>query len=322
MRAVAAMLEQDAKLLLRNALFWVVAATLVLIVVTVRFLVPEDFSSAPPALVLHGLEGGVPGAMVLDDPTAVVAHVRETGAVGVVRQDGVLTILHTDLSDQGAAALATRLTPPNRTPPDVRVEVLRASVDAAPANLRVVPVAITFEALVLGFLLASVLMLSERQEGVLAAYRVSPGNALAYVVSKTLLFMGLGAVYAVAMAVTTVGVAFAWPAFLLLALLASALYTMLGLCLTVFFRDMSGWFVVAMLVLGINMLPVVSHAAPTFAPAWLVAIPSYAIVFAFDEVLFPTGRSLAGTYLTLAAAVAVALAASTVLVQRRVLSAR
>lgn len=321
MRAVGSMLVQDATLLLRNALFWVVAATLVLIVVTVRFVVPADVA-APPSLALYGFDGAVAGATEFGDPAAVAAHVRETGAVGAVRQDGVLTIVHSDLSDQGAAALATHLTPPTQTPPDVRVEVLRAATDAAPANLRVVPVAITFEAIVLGFLMASVLMLSERQEGVLGAYRVSPGSALTYVVSKTLLFMAVGAVYAVAMAVMTVGVAFSWPAFLLLALLASALYTMLGLCLTVFFRDISGWFVVAMLVLGINVVPVVSHAVPTFAPAWLVAIPSYAVVFAFNEILFPTGRNLGATYLTLAIAAAVALAASTTLVQRRLLSAR
>jgi hypothetical protein len=322
MRAVTNMLEQDLKLLLRNALFWVMAATLVFIILTVRFLIPEDFSATPSALATYGFGGGVPGATMLEDPAAVESLVRETGAVGAVRQGDELTILHSDLSDQAAAALATRLTPPVTTPPAVETEVLRPQGGVVPQNLRVTPVAITFEAIVLGFLMASVLMLSERQEGVLEAYRISPGSALTYVASKTLLFMGLGTLYAVAMAVTTVGVAFSWPAFLLLSLLAGALYTMFGLGLTVFFRDISGWFVVAMLVLGINMVPVISHAAPTFAPAWLVAIPSYAIVFAFDEVLFPTGKSLAGTYLTLGAWTVAALVACTALIDRRLLSAR
>jgi hypothetical protein len=320
MSAVASLLSQDVRLLLRNAIFWVVSATLVAIVLTVHLVIPAAPSPADVDVALYGFLETVPGATTLDGPEAVDEHVRRSGGVGAVRDATGVTVVHAGLSDQAAAAVAVLLTPPSGPLPLVDTELLRPRAGVVPQNLRATPLFIVFEALVLGFMMASVLMLAEKQEGVLRAYRVSPGGTLAYVGSKTILFTGLGALYAALLAAATVGVGFDWPSFLLLAGLASALYTLLGLCLTVFFRDLTGWFLVAVVVLGVNMVPMVSFAAPGFAPAWVAAIPAYGIVFAFEEILFPTGKDLAGTYLALTAGVAVGIALCAALVDRRLLS--
>lgn len=315
------MLEQDLKLLLRNAIFWVIAATLVLIVLTVNFLIPEDFSPSDPTLALYGLESSVSGAEVLESPAAVEALVRERGAVGVVKQAGELTLIHTGLSEQAAAALVAQLSPPQEPLAAIATTVLRPGTGTIPENLRLTPIAIAFEALVLGFLMAAVLMLAEKQEQVLKAYRISPGGTLTYVTSKTLLFTGMGALYAVLMAVTTVGVDFDWLNFILLSVLASALYTLLGLSVALFFKDISDWFPIATVILSINMLPMASYAVPNFAPTWLTVIPSYNILFAYEAILFGTGKGIAGTHLLLAAEIVAAVALCTALVKQRLLSA-
>jgi fluoroquinolone transport system permease protein len=321
MTAVVSLLTQDGRLLLRNAIFWVVSATLVAIVLTVHLVIPAEPSDARGDLALVGFSDAPAGATVLDSREALEEHVRRSGAIGVVRDDDGLTVVHAGLSEQAAAAVAVLLTPPVGPLLAVETELLRPRAGFVPQNLRAAPLFIVFEALVLGFMMASVLMLAEKGEGVLRAYRVSPGGTLAYVGSKTLLFTGLGTLYAVLLAVATVGVGFDLPRFLLLAALASALYTLLGLCLTVFFRDLTGWFLVAIVVLGLNMVPMVSFAAPGFAPAWVSAIPAYGILFAFEEILFPTGKDLTGHLLTLTAMVGAGFALCAALVGRRLLAA-
>lgn len=191
MKRIASMLEQDLKLLLRNAIFWVMAATLILIIIAVKFLIPAEFSASDPALAVYGFAYSLPGSAALESPAAVERHVRETGGVGVVKQGDQLTLIHAGPNDQAATALITLITPPEGALPDLQTTVLRARAGAIPQNLRLLPVFIGFEVVVLGFLMAAVLMLGEKQEQVLKAYRLSPGGPLTYMASKTLLCAGL-----------------------------------------------------------------------------------------------------------------------------------
>lgn len=321
MKAVAALLAQDLKLLLRNALFWVVTASLAVIVLTVRLLIPADFGMGREAVAVHGLGFPVPGALEMGSAADVEKAVAAGDAVGLVADGRTVTLLHGGLDERAAAALAALLLPAEPATPDVAVETLRPGAPAVAANLRLTPMFICFEAVVLGFLLSAVLMLNERREQVLRAFRVSPGGAARYVLAKTALFTCAGTLYAALMAAGTVGLRFDWPAFIALAAMMSALYTLLGMCLAVFFRDISGWFFTALTVLALNMLPMVSYGAPSFAPAWITAIPSYPSLFAMEEALFPTGRAIAGTLALLGMEAAAAFALCVALVRWKLLRA-
>jgi hypothetical protein len=321
MKRIALMLEQDFKLLLRNAIFWVVTATLVLIIVTVNFLIPADFSATKTELAVYGLGYDVPGAVKLDSVQAVERHVADRAAVGLVYEGGQYTLVHQGIGEKAAAAAVALLLPPAAALPQVDVLELRGQAAVIPENLRLTPVFICFEAMILGFLMASVLMLGEKQEQVLKAYRISPGGATRYVAGKTLLFALAGAAYAALMAVFTVGFRFNWLEFLLLGMIGSALYTLLGMCLAVFFRDMSGWFFTALVILSVNMLPAISYSNPSFSPAWITAIPSYQAIFAYAEVLFPTGKGAALPILLLAVETCVAFVLCTALVRGKLFSA-
>ncbi|MGI6357991.1 MAG: ABC transporter permease [Bacillota bacterium] len=320
MRRIFSLLGQDLRLLLRNAIFWVVSVSLVLIVITVRFLLPADSQLPSNALVTHGLD--LAGAERLDSPAAVEAQVRERGAIGLIMEDGTLTVVHSGWSEQAVAALVTQLTPPDGQLPAITTQVLRQSTGDVPRNLRMMPVFISFEAVVLGFLMAAILLLGEKQEAVLRAYRVSPGGTWAYLASKSLLFICVGTVYALLMAVLTLGFSFHAGQFVLLTALACLFYTLLGLSVAAFFEDISGWFAVAVLILSLNMLPMFSYVVPTFSPAWMQLIPSYGGLFAYEEILFPTGKSLQAVYLTLGAWTLAALGLCSLVIKRQLLTAK
>lgn len=321
MRRIGNLLAQDFRLLLRNAIFWVISVSLLLIVITVNWLIPAEGNLGDRSLVIYGLQLPGAGVEVAESPAAVRESVERTGAVGLVYAAGELTVVHSGLSDQAVAALVSQLTPPPEGLPPITVQALRQSQRTGAQNLRLTPMFVSFEAVVLGFLMAAILLLGEKQEGTLRAYRVSPGGALAYVLSKSLLFTLVGTIYALLMVVTTVGLAFNWGQFILLTVLGCMLYTLLGLSLAIFFQDISGWFFLATLILALNMLPMVSFAAPSFSPGWMQLIPSYGGLFAYEEILFPTGKALGGALTTLGMEVLLAFGLCLTLVRRRLLSA-
>lgn len=93
--------------------------------------------------------------------------------------------------------------------------------------------------------------------------------------------------------VTVVGLGFSadWSAVVALTVWASAFMTMFGLGFAAWFRNLSHWFFPGLAVLILNMIPFFAYVYPVFNPSWIRAIPSYGLIFALREALFPTGDS-------------------------------
>jgi len=213
------------------------------------------------------------------------------------------------------------LVPPAEPLAEIGAESIREETAPIPQNKRMMPVFISFEAIVTGFLMAAILLLEEKQEMVLKAYRISPGGTVAYVTSKVLLFAVVGIIYAALMTILTVGFNINWGEFLVLTMLGCVLYTLLGLSVAVFFKDMSSWFFVAVLILSLNMLPMVSYSVPSFSPVWLQYIPSYPVLFSYSEVLFQTGKGIGPTLTLLTGEIITAALLCGVLIKKKLLSA-
>lgn len=321
MKKILNLFRQDFRLLLRNAIFWVISVSLILIVLTVNFLIPEDFTASEKSMIVYGMDMAGDMFKKAGSPEEVRNDVRERGSIGIIYEGGSITVVHDGLSDKAVAALVSSLVPPEKPLAKVRVESIREEAAPVPQNKRLMPTFICFEAIVTGFLMAAILLLGEKQEMVLKAYRISPGGTASYIISKVLLFAVVGTIYASLMTVLTVGVNFNWGLFLLLTLLGCILYTLFGLGVAVFFKDISSWFFVATLVLSINMLPMVSYSAPTFSSVWLQYIPSYPLMFAYSEVLFQTGKGIGSTLLLLTGEIIAAALICGVLIKKKLLSA-
>jgi len=323
MNRVFPLIVRDAKLLLRNAIFWVMSAALVLIVLTVRFVIPEDFSGAETTLIVYGIENPSGGTITAQSAEEAAELVRKTGGIGVIREGEGYTVLGDGLAEKTAASAIAALTVDAGLLTPLETEYLRGESGPIAQNLRLMPVFICFEALVLGFLMSGILLLGEKQERVINAYRISPGGTAAYIAGKALLFAAVGTVYALAMTVATVGASFDVLRFLLLTVLGCVFYTLLGICTAVFFRDVSGWFMVAVLLLAFNMLPMISYSIPAFSPGFLAYLPSYPILLAYQDILFYDGGSAAftRTLAVLTAETAVSFALCAALVRKKLLTA-
>ena len=107
----------------------------------------------------------------------------------------------------------------------------------------------------------------------------------------------------------------------ILVALASILMTLVGMIVAVFFRSLSEWFFPGALLLIVNMLPVVSYAAPVFSPKFITLIPSYPLIFAVNNILFaPTKQGYMGPLvLLLLAEILVAFAVCYLLVHKKLM---
>ncbi|MCA9972071.1 MAG: ABC transporter permease, partial [Anaerolineales bacterium] len=176
-------------------------------------------------------------------------------------------------------------------PENLAFNLLRERSEPVPARLAGIPIFLVFEVVALGFFLVAAMIFQEKQEGVIRALRVSPTGTLGYVLSKTAVFLILSLAYALLLLLLSMGLDVDYPRLLLLVALSSTMMTMAGIAVAVFFNNISEWFFAGTFVLLIFILPSVSYAIPSFAPAVLSWIPSYPVVFGIRELLFPTGKA-------------------------------
>jgi hypothetical protein len=87
----------------------------------------------------------------------------------------------------------------------------------------------------------------------------------------------------------TLGAGIDYGGMLLLVILGSMAAAIGGLILASFFQNISQasiWVIVIGIVLS---LPFMSYYIPSFAPKFVKVIPTYSLLFAAKEILFPTG---------------------------------
>jgi len=318
MRKILSLIAQDTKLLLRNAIFWVITGSLAVIVITVRFLIPGDFNANARSMVSYNLKAENPFITSLDSEQSVFDAVKKGDAIGFIQNGEAITLVHPGLSHKAQNALMAALFGES-SGMDIKISKIRENTVRVPENIRLAPVFICFEALVSGFLMAGILLLGEKEDGTIKAYRISPSGTVEYVTAKVLLFGIFGTVYSILMAVMIAGFGFNWGGFILLAFLSGALFTLLGLAITVFFKDMSSWFSISVLVLTINILTMFGFSSPSFSPGWMRLIPSYPVLFAFEDLLFGGGRGIAPAVMTVSAEVVVLYVITCILIRKKLL---
>ena len=284
MKSILSTCMQDSKRLLTNALFWVLTATLLIIVLVVDLALPKELSSGGITALTWNAPGDVPFGTPVGSEAALREAVRQGDTIGFVFGEQGLTIVHPGYSEKSLNVYVLELMQGDVAP--VQIESLDAEAKEIPFNLLFTPVFIAFEALMVGFILGGALMLAEKQDGTVRALRVSPFSVPRYIVSKTLLFSLIGTLYASLICLLTVGVSVNWAIFLPLSFFGTAVFTLIGLAYTSPFRDMSGWFFSMVVLLSVNMLPVISYTSPAFTPFWMRLIPSYPILMAYRAAMF------------------------------------
>lgn len=252
------------------------------------------------------------------DADALAAAVEE-GAVGVevrgsVAEPGVTFHVQGHESDETRALMASAAKAgwvQQGVPAAESHTVRTLDPQGAPAALKtfLLPLLFGLDTSVLGFLFAGVMVLQEKMNGTIRFYRASPGSAGLYITSKVAVNTAL------ALAGAAVMTAFVAPASLLdarlwaLLLFTVAGLTLLGVGLSVFFRNLSGFFYPLAAVALLLSAPMVPYQLPSTALPLLEWVPTHAVMFGALELLHPSGRGTFGGAMAVAGAWFVATAA-------------
>ena len=208
-------------------------------------------------------------------------------------------------------------------PVNAEITILSPDSEPIPLNKNMIPIFMSFEVILLGFMIGAVLIFQSKQEGTIRAYRVSPGGTLVFILSKVILYDTISLIYGLVVALAAFGTA---PNYLHLALMilgASTLMTLLGLAIAVFFTNISEWFFAGAMLLVVAMMPTLSYAMPIFTPAFITWIPTYRIIFGFRDILFGMGSlaTLNQTFLILGIALVASFAICYLAVDKRLMKA-
>ncbi|MEW5785171.1 MAG: ABC transporter permease [Bacillota bacterium] len=302
----------DLNVTLRNALAWVMGGTLVIMILTVHFLIPDSefegmrqyFLDETEHTVLKGalLEAGVAEEWVFNSYDSLhEAVLQDRQSVGLVYRGSleslqVVMLHHGALSPENVNLLRASLEKTMAESAGLspgggyQVEYLRELVEPVSNKMHALPSLLAFEVIVIGFLMVAVMIFQEKSEGTIKAYRVSPGRTGAYLLSKTLVFASLGLIYGLVFIFSTMGLPPNLPLLCLVLALAVSFYTLAGAAVAVFFNNISEWIFVGVGLLMLNMVPIISYGYPAFSPAVLTYLPSYPLLFGLRELLVPTGK--------------------------------
>jgi hypothetical protein len=173
---------------------------------------------------------------------------------------------------------------------EYKIETLRAETETVPLNKSMIPLFMVLEAGMLGMFLIVIMIFQEKQEGTVQAYRVSSGGAMMYISSKLFVVTFFSLLYAVVIAIFTLGFSFNYLYFILLTILGSLVLTLIGLATSVFFKNLSEYLFIMMALMTLISLPAVSYFSPSFSPAFFVWMPTYPFMFGLREIFFPTGK--------------------------------
>lgn len=315
-------IKKELVLTARNFFTWLLAVMIIIMMIVVNFLIPKEFDTGERVFYADLSEEGLfqrafemrdlPSEYIFDSKTSLMEAVEnDPSSFGVIIEGAgsspKFTIVHRgNIKEQKIRIISATLenfllnlqgnfVETN----DFEVILLKGHGEAIPRNLESVPALLSFEVLVLGFFMIAVFVFQEKSEGSIRAYRISPGGLHLYILSKTLAFMVVGLIYGIFFVLTTVGIPAKPLDFLLITLLGTMVYTLIGFILGILFNNLSEWFFVGTVLLVINMSPIISYTFPTFASGGIAWLPSYHIIFGYKEILFPTGRPLNNLYLML-----------------------
>lgn len=159
-----------------------------------------------------------------------------------------------------------------------------------PVNKGMLPVFLVMESAFMGLFMVAAYIFQDKEDGTIRAYAVSPASMWQYLLSKVLVFVLFGWVSGLLATIFIMGPAIQYFPFMLLLTSASIFGTVLGLLVSGLFssftKAMTGIFSLV-LILGVT---VISYYMPAFSPIYVRVLPTYPMLFAFREVLFPTGN--------------------------------
>jgi len=160
---------------------------------------------------------------------------------------------------------------------------------------QMVPILFALDLCLLGFMFGAVMVLEDRQNGTIRAFRVAPAGALAYVASKLGVNLGLTLINILILVGLAAPALLLEPALIGLALLICAGMTLLGIGLAPLTRGLAQFFFPMIVVGLVCALPMYLVWSPAPGLAWTWILPTWHILFGSEAIAFGAGRAAAHT---------------------------
>lgn len=175
---------------------------------------------------------------------------------------------------------------PRDIPPHHVLTALGPITDPPPFDLALVPLMLGLDVVMLGFLFGGVMVLQEKMDGTVGAYRVGPGGTAPFVLSKLLVNVLLGALNAAVFLAWAHPAALLSPGLVLLVLGVTTTLTLFGMGLASFFDSLSSFFYPLAVVGLVLNLPMLAYVSPSLDLAWLAWVPTWDVMFVGRALLF------------------------------------
>ncbi len=277
-------------------------------IVVINYVIPEDVSVEPKTFVVFDYDAPVDiidvyedqGAIILETTEAMDLSLRENlQSIGMIFRDGTTVEYrlqgHENQRYKEFLELNTRfMFEEYYGQVDVEVTSLKdfSQVEDVPFNKLLLPLFHVMEPALLGmFLIASMIFL-EKEEGTITVYATTPSSINNFILSKTIVLVLFGLFSLVLTTLLVAGFSANYFQLIILTIICSFMGSALGLLLASFFDNIAS--AMMWIIGGASLLfsmPFVAYFSPSFAPPlWMKALPTYYMLFAYKEAVFPTGN--------------------------------
>ncbi|WP_066497801.1 ABC transporter permease [Abyssisolibacter fermentans] len=307
------LLKQDIKVTIRNYFHFVILFLATLMIILINFVIPKNVKLTPNEVFFDNSEGkvlenylikqGIDETRIFQSREELEKEVeKNNNSIGIIMEGALdnaqFIIIHQgsespeilNVLDSTIESTLDKIRNSVETN-NFRVDYLRSKTEPIPFNKNMIPVIIVTEAVMLGFFLISVMVFQEKEEGSVKAYRVSPGGTLEYVLSKAVVNVILAVIYSGLVILFTMGFSVNYLSIFLIVILSSFLMTLVGLSVSVFFKNLQEFLFVGVFIIAVAGFPLTSYLSPSFAPSFITWLPAYPVLFGLREVLFPSGKS-------------------------------
>ena len=279
--------QQDFKVATRNKFRYVVLFLAALMIIVINFVVPREVKITPKEMFLDLTEERVlekflreqkiDEARIFDSREDLKQELNTNkNTLGVIMEGKLdqakFTVMHQGTeTDEILNLLDSTIEETldymrnNIQTKNYEVKYLRDKTSPIPFNKNLVPIMMIFEVVMFGFIVIAVMVFHEKQEGSIMAYRITPGGVVEYILSKALVNVLLALLYGGLIVSFTIGLNVNYINLTLLIVLTNFLMTIIGLFISVFFKNLSEFLFAGLLVIFIFAVPITSYLYPSFA---------------------------------------------------------
>lgn len=314
MKGLLGLLKKDFKVAYRNFFFLIVFIVGIILISVTNYLVPEKISTDSKFIyiienntqelqpLIAFLEKQERSIKVSSKDALINIMKEERNTVGIIlksinNKPSFEIVMQGYENNQSKKSIALSfksiLNANNLDTSNIETIVLNTTRDykSIPFNKSMIPLLILNEPVMLGFIFLATLIFMEKEEGTTNAYMTTPEGIGKYLISKIIIMILLAVLSTILLTIFTIGFSVNWFYLLFIVTIGSIFGSTTAIVLTSFFDTISKAMIWILVVSLVFTIPMISYFVPSFAPAYITSMPTYSLMFAIKEAIFPMGNT-------------------------------